>query len=81
VCNLSEGYVKIGRVEEAMDLHKSFCDEIGEESMDPDAILRFAAILDDNREHLRALGILEEYLEAIESSWGKREQCSAYGKI
>jgi len=46
--------------------------------MDPDAILAFAKILEDNHEYSRALEILEEHLEAIASSWGKPEQCRAY---
>jgi len=43
------------------------------------AILRFAEIPQEiNHETSRALTILEEYLEAIERSWEKREQCRAY---
>jgi len=81
VLALAQCYVKMGRVEEAMDLHKSLCDDIGKESMDPSAILDFAGSLQVNHEHSRALTILEEHLEAIERSWGKREQCLAYGII
>jgi len=77
---LSDFYVKTGRVEEAMDLYKSLCDEIGKESLDPEAILRFARLL-ENSETSRALAILEEYLEAIDRSWGKQEQCRAYAII
>jgi len=78
---LSECYVKMNRVEEAMDLHKSLCDEIGKESMDPDTILSFAVILRTNSEHSRALELLEEHLEAIDRSLEKREQCLAYEMI
>jgi len=83
VLRLSECYVKLGRAQEAMDLHKSLCEELGTDRIrkDPKAILMFAKILKDNDECPRALEILEEYLEAIESSWGKREQCRAYGII
>ena len=65
VFRLAECYVKMRRVDEAMDL----CDDIGKESMEPKAILQFAAILQLNREPSRALEILEEYLYNIESSW------------
>jgi len=71
--------VQNGRIEEAMDLHKSRCDEIGKERMDPGTILGFAEILVNNHEYSRLLTILEEYLEAIEISWGNLEQCQAYG--
>jgi len=42
-----------------MDLHKSLCDEIGKESMNPKAILDFALILVDSthitiRVHLKS---------------------------
>ena len=70
-----------GRVDEAMDLYKSLCDEIGKERMDPEAIISFAEIMEDNHENPRALEILEEYLEAIKRSWGKREQGIAYEMI
>jgi len=69
------------RVDEEMDLHKSLSDEIGKENMDHDAILEFAGILVDNHETARSLTILEEYLEAIERSWKKLEQCRACGSI
>jgi len=78
VLNLATCYVKTGRVHEAMDLHKSLCDEIGKESMEPDTILRFAEILEEHLERSRALTILEEHLEAIDRSWGKQEQYLAY---
>ena len=82
VLGLSECYVKTGRVDEAMDLHKSLCDEIGKESLDPsNAILEFADILVDYQENSRALAILEEYLEAIERSWENQNQCLAYHMI
>ena len=77
VC-LAQCYLKMGRVQEAMDLYKSLCEEIGKESMDPNPIIEFAQILKDHHENSRALTILEEHLEAIESSWKKREQCRAY---
>ena len=79
--NLSECYVKTGRVDEALDLHKSLCDEIGKESLNPDDILRFADILEKNHDHSRAITILEEHLGAIESSWEKQKQCRAYEMI
>ena len=78
VLNLAQCYVQMNRVEEAMDLHKSLCVEIGKKSMDPDAILEFAVFLHKNNEDSRALEILEEHLEAIDRSWGKLEQCKAY---
>ena len=73
-------YVKNGRIEEAMDLYKSRCDEIGKESMDPGDILTFAQIV-NNDESSRSLTILEEYLETIERSWNKHEQYRAYHMI
>jgi len=73
VLNLAQCYVQMNRVEEAMDLHKSLCVEIGKKSMDPDAILEFAVFLHKNNEDSRALEILEEHLEAIDRSWGKLE--------
>jgi len=45
---LSECYVKTRRFDEAMDVHKSHCDEIGKENMDPNDILSFAAVLFEN---------------------------------
>jgi len=78
---LSQCYVEMGRVDEAMDLHKSLCDEIGKESLNPDDILRFADILEKNHDHSRAITILEEHLGAIESSWEKQKQCRAYEMI
>jgi len=79
--SLCECYVKNGRIEEAMDLHKSRCDEIGKGRMDPDNILTFSEILMDNDEHSLSLTILEEHLENIDRSWGKQEQCRAYHMI
>ena len=81
VLHLFECYIKMGRVGEAMDLHKSLCDEIGKESMDPSNILEFVQTLKDNHEPSRALEILEEHLDNIERSWEKREQCLAYDMI
>jgi len=78
---LAQCYVKMGRVDEAMDLHKSLCDDIGKESLDPSAILVFAEILEDHHENSHALEILEHHLDTIERSWGKREQCKAYDNI
>ena len=69
VLGLSECYVKMGRVEAAMDFHKSLRDEIGKESMDPNIILQTAEILEDHHEHSRALEILEEHGDIIASSW------------
>jgi len=84
VLHLSECYAKmdrveetIHRVEETIHLHKSRGDEIGKESMNHGAILSFAEILQNHHKTSRALAILEEHLEAIERSWGKREQCIA----
>ena len=81
VLNLSECYLMTGRVDEAMDRHKSLCEEIGKESLDPIAILQFGEILQDQHENSRALTILEEYLEAIESFWENKNQCLAYQMI
>ena len=81
VLSLAECYVKYGRVEEAMDLHKSLCDEIGKESLDTKAILEFAGMLQDHLENSRALEILEHNVDTIEISWEKQEQCRAYGLI
>ena len=79
VLSLSGCYVKMGRVDEAMDLHKSLCDDIGKESLDPEAIQSFVEILENHHhEHSRALKILEHHLDSIESSWGKGQQCRAY---
>ena len=82
VCRLSECYVKMGRGEEAMDLHKSLCDKIGKERMDPDAIIEFAEIMFlDNSMIPHALTILEDHLETIASSWENHNQCRAYQMI
>jgi hypothetical protein len=54
---LSECYVKMGRIQEAMDLHKSLCDEIGKESLDANAILSWQHCLTNTpsiREHSQA---------------------------
>ena len=75
---LAQCYVKMGRVEEAMDLYKSLCDEIGKETLHPVAILELAEILRVNHETSRSLTILEEHLDNIERSWEKPEQCRAY---
>ena len=75
---LSECYVMTGRADEAMDLHKS---QIGKESLDHDAILLFAEVLQVNHDNSHALTILEEHLEAIETSCENQEQCRAYGNI
>ena len=61
VISLSECYVKKGRIDEAMDLCKSRCDEIGKESMDPGIIIAFAKLLQDHHETSHALEILEEH--------------------
>ena len=63
---LSECYVKMASVDEAMDLYKILCEDIGKERMDPVNILVFAEILQEHRQHSRALTVLEEHLEAIE---------------
>jgi len=76
--SLATCYVKMGRVDEAMDLYMSLCEEIGKESMDPGNILAFAENLQVNHETSQALTILKEYLEVIARSWGKRDQCGAY---
>jgi len=78
---LFECYVKNDRIEEAMDLYKSLCEEVGKESLDPNIILGFSQIRVNKHEYSRLLTILEEHLEAIEISWGKREQCKAYEVI
>ena len=83
VLSLSRCYVKMRRVEEAMELHKTLCDEIGKESLDPDSILQFAEILTKNIGSgcSRALAILDHHLGAIESSWENEKQCRAYDMI
>jgi len=81
VLGLSQCYGMAGRVDEAMDLYKSLCEEVRKESLDPDAILSFTQILVDNHETSCALTILEEHLEAIESSWENQNQCLAYEMI
>jgi len=78
---LSQCYVKMGRVDEAMDLHKSLREFIGKERLDPDAILVFAEILQNHHETSRVLEILEDHLDIIASSWGKRNQYTAYRMI
>ena len=79
---LYECYVMMGRAEEAMDIYKSLCDEIGKESIDPDSILTFAGILFcDNSKVSHALEILEEHLDTIGSSWENQNQCRAYQLI
>jgi len=78
---LSDCYIKMGRVDEAMDVYKSLFDEIGKESIDPVDIIHFAEILRTNSEMSRALEIFEEHLEAIESSWENQNQCLAYEMI
>jgi len=81
VISLTECYVETERIDEAMDLHKTLCDEIGKESLNPDDILLFAEILQYHRKYSRALEITEEHLETIESSWENQNQCRAYGLI
>ena len=61
---------------EAMDLYDSLYEENGKESLDANAILSFATLLDKNSEYSRALTILEDHLEAIDRSWGTREMQS-----
>jgi len=78
---LAQCYVKMGRAQEAMDLHKSLCDEIGKESMNPVAIVELAGVFLKNSKISRALEIFEEHLEAIESSWENQNQCLAYEMI
>jgi len=77
----AECYVKIVRVDEAMDLHKSLCEEIGKESLDPNTILRFAEIFRKNSELSRALEILEHHLDVIERSWDEPMQRKALLQI
>jgi len=56
---MSECYVKMGRVDEVMDRHKSLCSEIGKDSMDSIVILQFASrLLEANSEISHALEIL-----------------------
>jgi len=70
VFSLAKYYVMMDRVDEAMDLHKSLCDEIGKERMEPHAIISFTEILNQKSES-RALTILGEYLDVIERTWGE----------
>ena len=58
VLNIAKCSVMMGRVDEAMDLHKSRCDEIGKESMNADIILQFTKILEDYQENSRALVVV-----------------------
>jgi len=59
VYGLAKCYVQTGKPEKAMDLHKSLCDDIGKERIDPNYILMFHQLLQDNSESSRAREILE----------------------
>jgi len=64
-----------------MDLHKGLCDVIGKERIDPNYILMFHQLLQDNSENSRAREILEEHVDVIESSWDKSMQGPAYAML
>jgi len=79
--DLAKCYIQTGRSEKAMDLHKSICDDIGKEMIDPNHILMFNQLLQDNSENSRALEILEEHVGVIESCWDKSMQGPAYAML
>ena len=81
VLNLVECYIITGRIQEAMDLHKSLVADIGKERLDSDYILGFTSALGKHQEFGHALEVLIENLDLIESAWEKTEQCKAYSLI
>jgi len=64
-----------------MDLQKSLVADIGKERLDPDCILEFAYNVKRHNEFGRALEVLPEHLDVIESTWDKPKQAKAYGMI
>jgi len=81
VHNRAEYYIIRGRIQEAMDLHKSLVADIGKERLNPNYILGFTSTLIKYKEFERALEVLLENVDAIESTWDKPEQCKAYSRI
>jgi len=78
---LTQCYVETARIEEAMDVYKSLCDELGKESLEPDTIIEFAEILEVHHETSHALEIFEENMDIIESSWEIQNRCKVYEMI
>jgi len=81
VLGLTDCYVKTGRIQEAMDLHKSLVADIGKECLDPVYLIGFTVFLKRHKEFGRALEVLDEHLDVIESTWDKPNQAKAYGMI
>jgi len=81
VIDIFHCYVEAGRIDEAMDLHKSLVADIGKERLNPNYILRFAGCLKKHKEFRRALEVLEDHLDVVESTWDKSNQAAAYGTI
>jgi len=81
VYGLAKCYAQTGKPEKAMDLHKSLCDDGGKERIDPNYILMFNQLLQDNSESSRAREILEEHVDVIDSSWDKSMQGPAHDML
>ena len=79
--DLTDCFIETGRIQEAMDLHKSLVADIGKERLDPDCILAFAYNLNDSNFYSHSLEVLHEHVDVIESTWDKPEQGKAYGVI
>jgi len=79
--DLTDCFIETGRIQEAMDLHKSLVADIGKERLDPDCILAFAYNLNDSNFYSHSLGVLQEHVDVIESTWDKDRQGKAYGMI
>jgi len=62
VRNLAECYIMMGRIQEAMDLHKSLVADIGKERLMPNYILGVTASLINHKEFGRALEVLQNNL-------------------
>ena len=85
---LADSYVKIGRAEAAMELYKNVCctrvgggRERERERIDPDHVLAFADTFKRHHEDSRAIEMLEEHLDIIESAWDKDKQGIGYGRL
>jgi tetratricopeptide (TPR) repeat protein len=81
VLDLTTCFIETGRIQEAMDLYKSLVSDIEKERLDPNCILALTATLKRHKEYGRALEVLEDHLDVIESTWDKPRQCAAYGMI
>jgi len=79
--HLADCFIETGRIQEAMDLHKSLIADIGKERLDPDCILEFAYNLNASDFYSQSLEVLEEHLDVIESTWDTPKQAQAYGMI